>query len=178
MNADEPGSDQIVQSYVVFEPPRPPANRVKHAERLVFVREGFSWTAAVLGPLWMLVSRTWLALFLYVVAVLVLFASLRAAEVGAPWITVSMIALHLAIGFEAGTLRRWALQRRRWRMLGAVVGPTRFDCERRFFQTWLGERTDERDKSSVRLATPPQQAATEEPGSTADAGPEPAASKA
>lgn len=167
-----------VQSYTVFEPPKPPSNRVRHAERLVFVREGFSWTAALLAPLWMVVNRTWLALLLYIIAVIALIASLRAAEVGAQWITVSMIALHLVIGFEAGALKRGALERRRWRMLGAVVGPSRFDCERRFFQAWLGEEPDEPDKSSVRLGVPPQTASAEAPGPHAGAGVEAAGTNA
>lgn len=167
-----------MQSYVVFEPPKPPPNRVRHAERLVFVREGFSWTAALLAPLWMLVNRTWLALFLYIIAATVLNVGLLAAEVGAQWITVSMIALHLVIGFEAGTLKRWALERRRWRMLGAVVGPSRFECERRFFQTWLGEKPEEQAKASVRLGTSPQPAPAEATGPMAESGANPAESKA
>lgn len=140
-----------MQTYIVYEPPKPPDNRVKRAERLVFVREGFSWIAALLGPIWMLFHRMWLALFLYVVLMLVLSAVLLAAEASQPWLTLATVAVHLSIGFEAGSLRRWKLERRGWRMLGAVVGPSQIECERRFFQTWLGEESQNELNGAVRL---------------------------
>ena len=45
--------------------------------------------------------------------------------------------LNLLIGFEADTLRRWALDRKGWHMLGSVSGRTVDECERRFFDGWL-----------------------------------------
>ena len=48
-----------------------------------------------------------------------------------------MLGLNLLIGFEADTLRRWALDRSGWRMLGSVSGRTVAECERRFFDGWL-----------------------------------------
>lgn len=154
-----------MQTYTVYEPPKPPENRVKRAERMVFVREGFSWMAALFAPLWMLVHRMWLALFLYIVLMTGLSAALLAADVSPQWLTVVSIAVHLSIGFEAGSLRRWKLERRRWRMMGAVVGPSQTECERRFFQAWLGE--EYRDDGSVRLGSPPHQATADEPGPVA-----------
>src|SRR6478672_11524495 len=34
-------------------------------ERAVFVREGFSWAALIVGPLWLLWNRLWLALIVW-----------------------------------------------------------------------------------------------------------------
>ena len=45
--------------------------------------------------------------------------------------------LNLLIGFEADALRRWALDRKGWQMLGSVSGRTVDECERRFFDGWL-----------------------------------------
>ena len=42
----------------------------------------------------------------------------------------------LLMGFEAATLWRWTLARRRWRMLGFVVGDDAEAAERRFFAQW------------------------------------------
>lgn len=160
-----------MQTYTVYETPKPLEDRVKRAERMVFVRDGFSWMATLFAPLWMLVHRMWLALFLYIVLMIALNAALIAADVSPQWQTVAIIAVHLAIGFEAGSLRRWKLERRRWRMMGAVVGPSRIECERRFFQAWLGE--EYRDDGSVRIGPPPRQVIADAPSPIAkpDAGP-------
>ncbi len=160
-----------MQSYTVYEPPEPPEDRVKRAERMVFVRDGFSWMATLFAPLWMLVHRMWLALSLYIVLMIGLNAAFIAAGVSSQWQTVAIVAVHLAIGFEAGSLCRWKLERRRWRMMGAVVGPSRIECERRFFQAWLGE--EYREDGSVRIGPPPRQATADAPGPIAgpEAGP-------
>ena len=52
-------------AYTVHEQPQPPADREERAERLKFVREGFSLFAFVFPPLWMLVNRLWLVLIGY-----------------------------------------------------------------------------------------------------------------
>lgn len=167
-----------MQSYTVYEPPNPPADRLKRAERLVFVYEGFSWMAALFGPLWMLVHRMWLALILYIIVATGIEFALVSADASAQWITVATIALHLVVGFEAGTLRRWALERRGWRMLGAVTGKSRIDCERRFFQAWLGEKSREENEGSVPFKPEPREASTEKPGPVAGLTAAPAGSQA
>ncbi|MCL4766113.1 MAG: DUF2628 domain-containing protein [Hyphomicrobiaceae bacterium] len=151
-----------MQAYTVHEAPNRPANRLKRAERLVFVREGFSWMAALFAPLWMLWHRMWLVLLLYVVAVAALDAALLEAGVSTQWVALGTLAVHLALGFEAGALRRWKLDRRGWRTLGVVTGHSESDCERRFFQAWLGEKVEERDDGSVRLSAG-SRSAPEEP---------------
>ena len=39
---------------------RVPADRLDRAERLVFVKDGFSWLAACCPPLWLLANGLWL----------------------------------------------------------------------------------------------------------------------
>ena len=39
-----------VAVYAVYEPPQRPADRLSRAESLVFVKEGFSWPAALFAP--------------------------------------------------------------------------------------------------------------------------------
>ena len=97
-------------TFTVHEPPNPPADRVDRAESLIFIKDGFSWAAALFAPIWLIAHRLWWPLLGFVV---------------------------LSGGFEADTLRRWALERRGWRMLGTVTGKTAAECERRFFETWL-----------------------------------------
>ena len=92
--------------------------------------------AALFAPLWLLANRMWIVLAGYLAAVV-------AVRLGVGWLagsqstTLLMIALHLLIGFEADTLRRWTLDRNGWRMVGSVLGRNWAECERRFFDAWL-----------------------------------------
>ena len=57
-----------MRTYTIHERPDPPADRVDRAESLVFVKDGFSWVAALFAPLWLLVHRLWWPLLGYIVA--------------------------------------------------------------------------------------------------------------
>lgn len=122
----------------VHEPPHAPGDRLDRADSLVFVRDGFSWVAAAFTPFWAIAHRLWLVLLGYVVVLAGLELGLRAVGLhtnGAA--TVLMAALHLLIGLEASSLRRWTLGRRGYAVLGSVSGRNLDDCERRFFDAWL-----------------------------------------
>jgi hypothetical protein len=124
-------------SFSVHEPPEPPADRVDRAESLVFVKDGFSWRAALFAPFWMLAHRLWWPLLGYVG--LCVFLQLAGAALGVmpDWMALAFAALNLIVGLEAAPLRLWSLDRRGWRTLGAVTGKSLPECERRFFQAWL-----------------------------------------
>lgn len=126
--------------YTVHEPPNPPAGLRERAERLVFVREGFSWAAALFGPLWMLVNRMWLVLIGFIVLQVALEVALAGLRASSEWMTIAFLAVQIALGFEAAGLRRWTLARKGWRMAGSVTGESALDCERRFFEAWFAEQ--------------------------------------
>lgn len=125
-------------TYTVHEPPGAPADRLDRAESLVFVRDGYSLTAAIFTPFWAIANRLWLVLVGYVLVVAALELGLRwmgVSNTGAA--TVLITALHLLVGLEASSLHRWTLRRRGWSDLGSVSGRNSEDCERRFFDLWL-----------------------------------------
>ena len=126
--------------YTVHEPPPKGAETEPNPERFVFVRDGFAFWAFLLGPLWMLRYRLWLVLVLYVVVLVSVQVGLSLA--GASGFVRSSVGLllMLLIGFEATTLRRWTLTRRRWRNVGVVVADDVETAERRFFDAWVQER--------------------------------------
>src|SRR5262245_4204995 len=124
-----------MKTYTVHEPPNAPAGRIERAERLVFVKDGFSWMAALFTPVWLIVYRLWLPLVGYV-AFMVLLGGLGNLF-GTGWTGLASLALNLLIGFEASVLRRWGLDRRGWRSVGSVTGRSAEECERRFFELWL-----------------------------------------
>jgi len=126
-----------MRTYTVHEPPAPPADRIDRAERLVFIEDGFSWTAAFLGPIWMLAHRLWWPLVAFLVVGAAIEATGRLAGLDQRWGGLAFLALNILVGLEADTLRRWTLERRGWRTLGTVSGRTRLECERRFFEAWL-----------------------------------------
>jgi hypothetical protein len=123
--------------YTVHEPlPKAGARSAAEPERFVFVRDGFSFWALLLGPIWMLRHRMWLVLlgYLTLAAVLSMVFRLNASDkIGfAVWGLIALL-----IGFEAGTLRRFTLRRRGYRNIGIVVGDDLELAERRFFDAWV-----------------------------------------
>jgi hypothetical protein len=127
--------------YTVHQPPVKKYEASPDPDRFEFVRDGFSFWAFLLGPLWMLRHRMWLVLIGYIVLVVALAFGLRA--LGAPGSAkfVAIVLMALLIGMEAGTLRRFTLRRRRWKNIGLIVGDNRESAERRFYDSWVKGET-------------------------------------
>ncbi len=123
--------------YSVHEPPDPPADREDRAEKLRFVREGFSLFAFLLAPVWMIVNRLWLVLIGYLLLIFALQGLITILEIPDHWRYYASLAVNLLVGFEADALQRWTLDRKNWRMVGAVSGSNFEECERRFFESWV-----------------------------------------
>ena len=127
-------------TFTVNEPSNPPADRIDRAASLVFVKDGFSWLAALFTPFWLLANRLWWPFLAYVVLSGFLELVRWAVALDAGWITMAVISVHLLIGLEADALRRWGLERGGWRTLGSVSGRNAAECERRFFDAWLPDQ--------------------------------------
>ena len=126
-----------MQTFTVHEQPNPPSDRIDRAEALVFIRDGFSWAAAIFTPIWLLLHRLWWALLAYVGIIAVLQVLSNLATVDQRWLSLAGLGVGLLFGFESDNLRRWSLARRGWEMVGSVSGRTLEDCERQFFEGWL-----------------------------------------
>jgi Protein of unknown function (DUF2628) len=123
--------------YTVHEPLPRKDEASADPERFAFVRDGFYFWAFLLGPLWTLWRRLWLVTLLYFVISIGLQTGLWALGATNSVKSVVWFLLALLIGFEAGTLRRWTLTRRGWKILGVVVGEDLETAERRFFAAWM-----------------------------------------
>ncbi|MBU2533032.1 MAG: DUF2628 domain-containing protein [Alphaproteobacteria bacterium] len=123
--------------YTVHEQPDPPADREDRAERLKFVREGFSLFAFLVPPLWMIANRLWLVLIGYFLLLGALHGLITLLEIPEHWRYYTTLAVSLLVGFEADSLERWSLERRDWRTIGSVSGSSFEECERRFFEFWV-----------------------------------------
>jgi hypothetical protein len=109
----------------------------ERAERAVFVRDGFSFLAFLVPPLWLLANGMILVLIAFVVAATAATMGVQALAGGQMAALVSL-AISIWFGFEARGLRRWALARRGWRMSGVVEARDFREAERRYFTARLG----------------------------------------
>lgn len=119
------------------------------SEGVEFVHEGFCWPAFFMALPWLVYKRLWLALLLYVVA-LVLFgvAVTWAGFTGLAALACSL-ALHFIFAAEANDIHRWTLTQRGYREIAVVSGRNLIEAERDFFRRWSGPSATPRDDTSV-----------------------------
>lgn len=110
----------------------------QRAERTLFVRDAFAWTAFLAPPLWMLANRMWLP-FLVLSAVGAGLVWVVAAALGAGLAALVALALMVWFGAEARGLKRWSLARRGWRLVAIVEARRLLQAERRYFTARAGE---------------------------------------
>ncbi|HEY7296312.1 MAG TPA: DUF2628 domain-containing protein [Xanthobacteraceae bacterium] len=122
--------------YTVHEPPLRWGESRPDPERFVFVRDGFSFAAFLFGPLWMLWHRMWLVFFGYVIAAGGFEAVLTQLRASTGLRVAIGLLIALLTGFEAPTLRRFTLARRKWSNVGLIVGDNLESAEQRFFDAW------------------------------------------
>src|ERR1700730_15446071 len=125
--------------YTVHIPPSTRRGSASGPERFVFVRDGFSFWAFLLAPLWMLWHRLWLVFVGYIVLAILLQIGLPMIGASAAGMFTAGALLALLVGFEAATLRRLTLARRHWKNIGIVVGDDAETAERRFFDAWVNK---------------------------------------
>jgi len=75
----------------------------------VLVREGFSWGAALFGPLWLALHRAWIGCALALAIGIVLATLGRGADARVLWLGFAWL-----LGLFGRDLQRWSLARRRY----------------------------------------------------------------
>src|SRR5262245_54267733 len=124
-------------TYTVHEPPPKRYEVAGNPDRFVFVRDGFSFWAFLFGPLWMLRHRMWIVLLGYILLVIALEVIQQSLRVSSSASLIVSLLLMFLVGFEAATLRRFTLGRRKWVNVGVIVGDDLESAERRFFDAWV-----------------------------------------
>ncbi len=133
--------------YTVHEPPDLTGNVARDADRFRFVRDGFYGWAFLLAPLWLLWHRLWLVFLAYAVVAVALEGILIVLAVPTSGQLLAALAFMILVGTEGGTLRRFGLARRHFRLVGVVVGDDLETAERRFFATWDVARSAPRGRA-------------------------------
>lgn len=121
-----------MRTYTVHELAGAPAD----GKGIVFVREGFSWAAAVFNLLWLLFNRLWIVAAFYLAITLVLMAGANALGLSEEIASVFSIILQGFLGAGAHDLERWTLARNGYREIGIASGSSLADAERDFFRHW------------------------------------------
>ncbi|MGQ0681269.1 DUF2628 domain-containing protein [Bradyrhizobium sp.] len=124
-------------------------------DKFAFVRDGFHFWAAVAGLIWLAWHRLWLALIGWILLLSAVNAGLAWSGVGSRTTLAVNVVLALLLGFEAASLRRWTLSRRKWRMLDVVVADDEETAERRFFDRWTKRNRVVGNSHSVERGGPP-----------------------
>ena len=109
-----------------------PGSREPDAEARL-VKEGFSWPAFLIPPLWLLYHRLWLAFFLVAVFGLLLDVGLGLVGADTAITLVAAVGFSLFIGFGAHDWRRAKLDRLGFRMAGIVASGDHDSALRRYF---------------------------------------------
>ncbi|ODT09519.1 MAG: hypothetical protein ABS35_42900 [Kaistia sp. SCN 65-12] len=127
------------------------------ADRLVFVRDGFSWGAFLIPVPWMLYRRLWIALCFY--ALFLVAVEFASRQLGAPTAAALGVLGALYLGFEGSALRRWALARRGFVETALVEAASRDEAEIRHFHGHAEAAPVDREPAPV---APPQRFARSE----------------
>lgn len=122
----------MLKTFVVYEPGN--SRATDSAERAVFVREKFSWTAFFFAPLWLLFNRLWLAFIIFCAAeVLIVCAFYLLGIGGIPRFAAALLPF-LVVAFEGAQLKRFWLQRKEYRETDVVIANDLESAERRYFE--------------------------------------------
>jgi hypothetical protein len=129
-----------VTVYSVYEPGKEAPDIAVRADRLAFVKEGFSWPAFFLPALWLIYQRMWIELVVFVIACVALQWAFGLSDQGQALLGWASLALVVLFALEANDLRTAALERRGYRLAGVASGRDRTDAERSFFRAWLPQQ--------------------------------------
>jgi len=103
------------------------------ADRVRFVKEGFSWWGFFFPLPWLLIKGMWVVLVVVTLALIAIGAVSAALYLPDSAALVLSFGVSLLIGFTGNDLYRWTLQRRGLVELGPASGDDRDEAELRFF---------------------------------------------
>lgn len=122
--------------WTVFEPADTEATTQLWAQEIVFVREGFSWSALLLAPLVLLFHRLWLGMLGYVAVQAALVGLMFAFDIDSGALALLWLT-NLAVALMLSDLRRGKLALAGFEEAGVVVARRREEAEQRYFEARL-----------------------------------------
>jgi hypothetical protein len=122
-----------MSSFTVHIPNARPG-QVAAPEKIVVLRDGFSWGAFLFGPFWLAWRRAWLAALLWTAALVLVAIAAVALGLSAASQCVIALALAVTLGFEGPWLVAWALARKGCPEADLVIGDSIDEAEEVFFR--------------------------------------------
>ncbi len=112
------------------------AGEAASADKIVFLRDGFSAWALLFGPFWLAWNRAFIAAIVW--AILLGAIGFGLAKLGASEEAMSLVSLAfgVALGFEGRHLIAWTLARRGYKETGLVSGEDLEEVEETYFRDW------------------------------------------
>jgi len=123
-----------LHSYTVHHPSADSQAILAQTDRLVFVKEGFSWPAFFVPFLWLLYHRMWLVLVLFIAASIVIGIVPEIIPLTPAMQAALGLGVNLIMGLQGNDLLRWTLARRGRKEIAVVVGNGIAGAEHRFFE--------------------------------------------
>lgn len=102
-------------------------------DRVLLVREGFSFWAFVFTILWLLMHRCWIVGVIYLALAIIIEQGGSALGLGTYTIAAMQLGLQIWVGCVAHDAQRAALARRGYREIDVVCGESLALAERRYF---------------------------------------------
>jgi hypothetical protein len=103
-------------------------------ERVVLLREGFSFWAFSLNALWLLANRMWLVFAGYLalsVIVTLLAQTLHLSEIST---LLLQLWLQMMLGYHARDLEAYNLRRKGYRLAGVLAAESEMMAQRRYYE--------------------------------------------
>lgn len=113
-------------------------------ERADLVRDGFSWGAFLVPPLWFFWHRHLVAGVFALVVVLAVWFGFSALHFRTGTILAIELLVHVLFGLEGASLRRFAYEKRRRPAADLVIAADRGEAETKAFARWLTAIPDAR----------------------------------
>jgi hypothetical protein len=105
-------------------------------DRVRFEKQGFSWSALLFGPVWLLARGLWRAFVgWFAFAALILLAA-RYDVISAGAAVLLIVLLQIYLGFAGRAEAAAAFERAGWRLDDIAVGADRASAERSYFIRW------------------------------------------
>ncbi|MGJ0506950.1 MAG: DUF2628 domain-containing protein [Methylocystis sp.] len=120
-------------SFTVHLPPTAPGERPA-AEKIVFLRDGFSTWAFVFGPLWFMWKRAWLPALLWALVLAAVAGAGALLKIPVDAMSFAGLAVSLFLGFEGGRILAWSLHRRGFVESDVVIGENEEEAEVVYFE--------------------------------------------
>ena len=119
-------------TFTVHFPPQTAAG-APPADKVVFVREGFSFPAFAFGPFWLLWKRAWIPAAFWTLLLALIAAAGSQLKLPSDSVGLVGFAVSLILGLESDRILAWSLRRRGFVEGDVVIGNNETEAEEVFF---------------------------------------------